>query len=91
LEIVGLISIGILMAFSFLAFWKMNSILFIILGAIAMMVGLQSPDIISGLSETTPTGLTIGLMVIVYAFLCIGIAFRLLFWKEPDSESEGGE
>ena len=63
--------------FSLLAFWRFNAILFMITAGISLMVGLQWFDVYA-----TDTGLTISLMLMAYSLVCIGIAFRCLFWRE---------
>lgn len=63
--------------FSSLAFWKLNALLFMLAAGASLMVGLQWYDV-----YTTPAGLTIGLMLIGYSFVCIAFAFRCLFWRE---------
>lgn len=67
--------------FSFLAFWKLNALLFMLTAGISLMVGLQWYDV-----YTTSAGLTVGLMMIAYAFVCIAFAFRCLFWRGTISE-----
>ena len=67
--------------FSFLAFWKLNALLFMLAGGASLMVGLQWYDV-----YTDNTGLTIGLMLIGYSFTCMAFAFRCLFWTERISE-----
>ena len=69
------------MFFSFLGFWKLNALLFMLAGGASLMVGLQWYDVFP-----TSTGLTIGLMLIAYSFVCIAFAFGCLFWRERISE-----
>ena len=69
------------MFFSVLAFWKLNALLFMLAGGASLMVGLQWYDV-----YVTSTGLTIGLMLIGYSFVCIAFAFRCLFWRGTISE-----
>ena len=64
-----------------LAIWKENYILFLITFGIAWVTGLNSPDIISGNYVTNGMGITVGLCLIAYAFFCVGMAFRLMFWR----------
>lgn len=72
----------ILIVFSFLAFWKPNAILFMILFALSMMLGLASPDMVSSETTTTGTDMAVALALIIYGLLCAGWSFRLLFWRE---------
>jgi len=71
-----------LVVLSALAFWKENVALFMITGGIAMMTGLYSPDIFS--QSTTNLGITVGLALMAYCFLCFAWAFRLIFWRESE-------
>lgn len=79
--VAGLVYLLPLAAISALAFWKENHILFMLAFGLAMIAGLNAPDIISGNYETTSMGLTMGALLIVYAFLCVALAFRLMFWR----------
>ena len=63
--------------FSVLAFWKPNAVLFMLMAGISIILGLTWYDL-----YTTNMGLTMGLMLIAYALFCIGMAFRLLFWRQ---------
>jgi len=63
--------------FSLLAFWKGNAILFIICGGVSLMSGFYCFDV-----YTSDLGLSISLMLIVYSLLCLGLAFRCIFWRE---------
>lgn len=63
--------------FSSLAFWRPNALLFMLAAGTSLLVGLQWYDV-----YTTPTGLTIGLMLIAYSLVCVAFAFRCLFWRE---------
>lgn len=66
---------------SVMAFWKENAVLFMLTAAAAMLTGLYSPDIISGSDTTAPLGIAVGLALMTYSLFCIGMAFRLIFWK----------
>lgn len=63
--------------FSVLAFWKSNAIIFMLAGGTSIMVGLYWFDI-----YTTDLGLAISLMFIAYSLVCLGLAFRCIFWRE---------
>jgi len=74
----SLILVGsIVVFFSLLAFWKANAILFIICGGVSLMAGLYSFDV-----YTSHLGLSISLMIVSYSLLCLGLAFRHIFWRE---------
>jgi hypothetical protein len=77
----GILLLLPLIGFSVLAFWKENHILFMITAGIAIITGLNAPDILSGISATSSLGVTVGLMLILYALCCAGWAFKLMFWK----------
>ncbi len=85
MDSLGLVGIGLLIVFSYLSFSKMNMILFMVTGAISIMLGLEAPDIIDGASLTTPSSIAIGLVLIVYALFCMGASFRLMFWSEAEA------
>lgn len=65
-----------LILFSSMAFWKYNALLFMLAAGTSLMVGLHWYDV-----YTTSAGLTIGLMLISYSFVCVAFAFRCLFWR----------
>lgn len=77
----GLVYIIPLIVLSSLAFWKENAVLFLLVSGVAMMTGLYSPDILGGLNNSSPLGISIGLMLIGFSLLCCGWAFRLMFWR----------
>ena len=61
---------------SVMAFWKLNTVLFMLAGGASMMLGLFWYDV-----YTTDVGLSIGLMLIAYSFVCFGFGFRVIFWS----------
>ena len=63
--------------FSFIAWWQQNTAAFMISAGASLMAGLYWFDV-----YTTDVGLSISLMLIAYAFLCLGLAFRWIFWRE---------
>lgn len=67
--------------FSLLGFWRPNPVLFMLAAGAALMTGLYWYDV-----YTTNLGLGISLMLIVYALVCVGLAFRCIFWREIPSE-----
>ena len=68
----------ILALLSAVAFWRLHPVLFIITAAMSLMVGLYAPDLLTG-NTSTPLSLSMGLILVLYAFLNIGFAYRTLF------------
>lgn len=65
-----------LVFFTVLAYWRPNELLFMLAAGASMMLGLHWYDV-----YVTNTGLTIGLMFIAFSFVCLGFAYRCIFWK----------
>jgi hypothetical protein len=86
MELTGIIFIIVIALFSFLGFWKPNTILFMMLSAGSMMLGLSMPDIISPASSTTGMDIAVSLGLIFYSFLCSAWAFKLMFWKQEENQ-----
>jgi len=63
--------------FSELGFWRRTPLLFMLAGGASLMLGFHWYHV-----YTTPTGLTIGLMLVAYSFVCIAFAFKYIFWRE---------
>lgn len=63
--------------FSALAWSFKNAMVFMICGGASLMTGLYIYDV-----YTSIIGLTFSLMFIAYSFLCLGLAFRCIFWRE---------
>ena len=82
MELTGIMLIMVVALFSFLAFWKPNSILFMMLAAGSMMLGFSIPDVITPDTSTTGLDMAIALGLIIYALLCSAWSFRLMFWRE---------
>jgi hypothetical protein len=82
----GLIYLVPLAFFSVLAFWKESAILFIITAALSLMVGLKWFDI-----YVNETGLSIGLMLIVYSFVSFGFSFRIMWERKHTGKGQGNE
>ncbi len=79
----------LLLAFSFMAYWRGNPTLYMVVAGLAMMCGLYSPDALRALNYAN-FGMSVGLMLIFYSFVCIGMAYANLF-KGPvarDNEEE---
>lgn len=63
--------------FSVLAFWKSNAIMFMVAGGASLMLGLSGFEV-----YTSAIGFTLSLVFIGYSLLCLGLAFRYIFWRE---------
>lgn len=70
-----------ILGLSLLAFWQYNPLLFMLVAGASMIFGLYWFD-----AFTTNLGLALGLMMIVYALVCVGFAFRCIFKREIPSE-----
>lgn len=66
--------------FGILAFWKLSAPLFMVAAGVSFMTGFYWYD-----AYTTNIGLTVGLMLAAYGLVCIGFAFRCIFWREDVS------
>lgn len=64
---------------SVLAFWRPYAPLFMITAGASLMLGLCWYD-----AYTTGPGLTISLVFIGYALVCIAFAYRLIFQRESE-------
>ena len=71
-----------IMFLSALAWWRFNSIAFMLAGGLAIMTGLYAPDVISSASYTSPFDITIALTMICYGLCCWGFAFACMFWDK---------
>ena len=78
-----IVAIMPLALFSTLAFYKPSALLFMLIAGGSLMLGLSWFD-----TYTTNLGLTIGLMMIGYCFVCFGFAFRCIFWPSGERSSE---
>ena len=63
--------------FSFLAFWRLSALLFMLTAGTSIMVGFYWAN-----TYTTNTGLAIGLMLIAYSLVCLIFALRCIFWRK---------
>ena len=66
-----------LVFFSGMGFWRPNPVLFMLAAAASITTGLYWFDV-----YTTDIGLSIGLALIAYGLLCVGLAFKCIFWRE---------
>ena len=69
--------------FSLIAFWKSNAIVFMVAGGASLLLGLYWFDV-----YTSDIGLTLSLVFIGYSLLCLGLAFRYIFWREDILEEK---
>jgi hypothetical protein len=67
----GILILGVL---SFVAFWKPNAVSFMLTGGLSIMVGLYAPDTLR-----MSFGAGIGLIFILYSFVCLGFGYAFLF------------
>ena len=72
-----ILALSVVVFFSVLGFWKPNPLPFMLAAGASLMLGLYWFDV-----YTTNIGLGISLMMIAYSLVCIGWAFRLIFWKD---------
>jgi hypothetical protein len=75
----------VLVALTILAAWKGFPAIFMINAGIAMMCGLYAPDALRALNYSN-FGISIGLMLIMYSFVCLGFAYANLFRKQEGRE-----
>jgi hypothetical protein len=86
MNLTGLVLILLVALFSVLAFWKPNAILFMMLSVASITVSFFIPDLISPDSSTTGIDIAVFIGLIIYSFLCVSWAFKLMFWKEEPKE-----
>ena len=67
--------------FSILGFWKANPLPFMLAAGSSIILGCYWYDI-----YTNHLGLTMGLMLMVYGLICVGYAFRCIFWGNKVGE-----
>ena len=67
--------------FSWLAFWKHDALLFMLVAGMSIMTGFYWYDIYA-----TNTGLAIGIMLIAYSLICLIFALGCLFKRRRTSE-----
>ena len=73
-----------LIGFSILAFWRLHPVLFLITAGIAIMTGLYVPDILTG--GTTVLSMSVGLVMVMYSFVCVAFAYITIFKANRDEE-----
>lgn len=64
--------------FTVLAFWTLHPAIFLFAAGIALMTGLYIPDILTGDTSNGMT-LSIGMLLVVYAFACIAFSYITMF------------
>lgn len=65
--------------FTILGFWRHNAIAFMIAGGLAIITGLEAPDIISSTATTTPLDIAIAMGFLLWALACWGYSFMCMF------------
>ena len=78
-----LMGFGVLALFSILAFWRFNALMFILVGGVSIFLGLYWYD-----AFDNNLGLAIGILLVAYALVCLGFAFRCIFWRDRLREEE---
>lgn len=76
----SIVSLIVVALFSFLSFWKpegkLHSVLFLLTGGCSFMLAFYLHSYIP-----TPLGVALSLMMVGYAFMCLGYALKLLFTR----------
>jgi len=67
----------LILGFSALAFWRANALLFMLTAGLSTIIGLYWHD-----EFTTSMGLAISILLYAYSLVCLGMAFRCIFWKD---------
>ena len=62
---------------SVIAFWRFSASMFMLSAGAGVATGLAWYDV-----YTTNWGLAIGIMLMAYGLVCLGFAFRCIFWKD---------
>lgn len=73
MQLVEIVPIVIMSA---LAFWRLNAVLFMITAGMSVIMGFYWYDALAN-----DAALAVGLMLVAYGFLCVGFAFRCIFWN----------
>lgn len=68
-----------ILGLSYLAFWRWNPVLFMLTAGASIVFGFYWYD-----AFTTNLGLALGLMMMAYALVCVGFAFRCIFWRNKE-------
>jgi len=72
-----ILALSVVAFFSFLGFWRPNPLPFMLAAGASMILGLYWYDV-----YTTNLGLSVSLMLIMYSLVCIGYAFRCIFFRD---------
>lgn len=75
------LALGVVIFFSWLAFWKYNALLFMLAAGSSVMTGFYWYD-----TYTTNLGLAIGILLVAYSLVCLGFALQCIFWKGKRNE-----
>lgn len=73
------LSLAALVILSWLAYWRWSAVIFMLTAGVSITIGFQWYD-----TFTSWTGISISLMFIVYAILCVAFAFRCIFWRNKE-------
>lgn len=77
--------LSVLCVLSGFAFWKERwAQLFMLAAGVSMILGLETPRLISPPGTASVTGIQVGLALIVYSLLLIAMSFRILLWEEEE-------
>ena len=82
IDLSAFVQLAPVVLFSVIAFWKNNAFMFMFSCVLAIMSGYYAPDIISGQYETTPLGITVGLCLILYGFVCAAWSMASMFGEK---------
>lgn len=70
-----------------LGFWKETwATLFMGAAGIAMILGLNTPRLLSPSGTATDISVTIGLSLVAYALLMLAMAFKVTMWQGDDED-----
>ena len=76
-----IIAFSAVMFFSVLAFWRQNTLMFMLAAGASLMVGFYWYD-----TYTNNLGLTIGLMLIANSLVCVGFGLGCVFRRGKSVE-----
>ena len=76
-------ALALLALFSIIGFWKCNAVILMLTAAASIFWGIYYFD-----TFVTNLGLSVGIVVIAYALVCLGFAFRCIFWRDRLRENQ---